>query len=126
MVPQPSLKKGTSYETLPNQAADRMRQLYSSEGLSKTTLVSQTILKAVSSSSQPTSSAAQPAVGTIVNRPQGAWVVTFERNLYNGYKVTPKYYKYYGNGLWEVWVKEINTQDYPYVTVDQYTGNFHG
>lgn len=72
------------------------------------------------------SSSSEPAVGSITTRPQGAWVATFERNLYNGYKVTPKYYKYYGNGLWEVWVNEINTNNYPYVTVNQYNGNFHG
>ncbi|MCP9358755.1 hypothetical protein KBX49_12435 [Liquorilactobacillus satsumensis] len=79
-----------------------------------------------SSSAAQSSSSTQPAVGTVTTRPQGAWVTTFEHNLYNGYKVTPKYYKYYGNGLWEVWVNEINTNDYPYVTVNQYTGNFHG
>lgn len=78
------------------------------------------------SSSAQSSSSTQPAVGTVTTRPQGAWVTTFEHNLYNGYKVTPKYYKYYGNGLWEVWVNEINTNDYPYVNVNQYTGNFHG
>ncbi|MBQ0837779.1 hypothetical protein KGF66_15370 [Lactiplantibacillus pentosus] len=78
------------------------------------------------SSSAQSSSSTQPAVGTVTTRPQGAWVTTFEHNLYNGYKVTPNYYKYYGNGLWEVWVNEINTNDYPYVTVNQYTGNFHG
>ncbi|ELS0455751.1 hypothetical protein HC003_04965 [Limosilactobacillus fermentum] len=82
--------------------------------------------QATSSTNQQSSSSTQPAVGTVTTRPQGAWVTTFEHNLYNGYKVTPKYYKYYGNGLWEVWVNEINTNDYPYVTVNQYTGNFHG
>ncbi|OEY84684.1 short-chain dehydrogenase, partial [Oenococcus kitaharae] len=41
--------KGTAYESSANQAADKMRQLYSSKHLSKATLVSQTILKVASS-----------------------------------------------------------------------------
>lgn len=41
--------KATAYEAVANQAADKMRQLYSSKHLSKATLVSQTILKAASS-----------------------------------------------------------------------------
>ncbi|KRM06375.1 hypothetical protein FC89_GL000512 [Liquorilactobacillus ghanensis DSM 18630] len=79
-----------------------------------------------SAPSSAQSSSTEPAVGTVTTRPQGAWVITFEHNLYAGYKVTPKCYKYYGNGLWEVWVDEINTGNYPYVTVNQYNGNFHG
>lgn len=61
-----------------------------------------------------------------VNRPNGAWVTTFEKELYKGYHVTPSHYKYIGNGNWEVWVKEVNTGEYPYVTVNQKTGDFHG
>ncbi|WP_193437390.1 hypothetical protein [Sporolactobacillus pectinivorans] len=66
--------------------------------------------------------------GTInpASKPQGAWVKTFEKDLYRGYHVTPDRYVYIGRGYWEVWVKGINTGEYPYVTVNQYTGNFHG
>lgn len=59
-------------------------------------------------------------------QPQGAWVKAFEQKLYAGYHATPNRYQYIGNGLWEVWVKEYNTGNLPYVTVNQYTGNFHG
>lgn len=61
-----------------------------------------------------------------VNRPQGAWVKSFEKILYKNYHVTPSRYVYIGKGYWEVWVKETDTGQYPYVTVNQYTGNFHG
>jgi len=60
------------------------------------------------------------------NQPTGAWVKTFEKELYNGYHVTPSHYKYIGNGNWEVWVKEVDTDQNPYVTVNQNTGDFHG
>lgn len=79
-----------------------------------------------SSNKPASSSSTEPQVGTQTTHPQGAWVAHFERKLYDGYQVTPKYYRYYGNGLWEVWVNEINTEGYPYVTVNQYNGNFHG
>ncbi|MCO7127498.1 hypothetical protein NIE88_17205 [Sporolactobacillus shoreicorticis] len=61
-----------------------------------------------------------------VSRPKGAWVQKFEKDLYNGYHVTPSRYKFIGNGRWEVWVKEQDTGQNPYVTVNQYTGDFHG
>jgi len=61
-----------------------------------------------------------------VNRPTGAWVDTFEKELYKGYRVTPSRYKNIGNGNWEVWVKEADTGNNPYVTVNQNTGDFHG
>ncbi|MDQ6597723.1 hypothetical protein [Bacillus salipaludis] len=61
-----------------------------------------------------------------VNRPTGAWVDSFEKELYDGYHVTPSRYKNIGNGYWEVWVKEVDTGDNPYVTVNQNTGDFHG
>lgn len=60
------------------------------------------------------------------SKPQGSWVQTFEKNLYQNYHVTPSRYVYIGKGYWEVWVKETDTGQYPYVTVNQYTGNFHG
>ncbi|MET1248425.1 hypothetical protein ABWW58_06530 [Sporolactobacillus sp. STCC-11] len=85
---------------------------------------SSTSHSAASESTNTTSgqtSAIQPA-----SKPTGAWVKKFEQDLYKGYHVTPSRYKYIGNGLWEVWVKEYNTGQNPYVTVDQYTGNFHG
>ncbi|GGE51642.1 hypothetical protein GCM10011391_33040 [Pullulanibacillus camelliae] len=66
------------------------------------------------------------AKSQVINRPQGAWVGTFEKKLYKGYHVTPSRYKNIGNGQWEVWVKEINTGQNPYVTVNQKTGDFHG
>ncbi|MED4181772.1 ABC transporter ATP-binding protein [Priestia megaterium] len=50
----------------------------------------------------------------------------FEKDLYEGYHVTPSRYKSIGNGYWEVWVKETNTGDNAYVTVNQNTGDFHG
>lgn len=81
------------------------------------------------SSSMPagsTSKNTSSVVDQAVNTPPGAWVKTFEQNLYHGYHVTPSRYVYIGRGYWEVWVKEINTGQYPYVTVNQYTGNFHG
>ncbi|AEH52094.1 hypothetical protein B4098_1227 [Heyndrickxia coagulans] len=46
--------------------------------------------------------------------------------MYKGYHVTPSRYKYIGNGNWEVWVKEVDTGENPYVTVNQKTGDFHG
>ncbi|MGG1397568.1 hypothetical protein ABE288_06990 [Bacillus salipaludis] len=61
-----------------------------------------------------------------INRPTGAWVDTFEKELYEGYHVRPSRYKNIGNGYWEVWVKEVDTGDNPYVTVNQSTGEFHG
>lgn len=61
-----------------------------------------------------------------VDRPDGAWVDTFEKNLYDGYRATPSRYKYIGDGLWEVWVNEHPTGEQPYVTVNQHTGDFHG
>jgi beta-lactamase class A len=64
--------------------------------------------------------------GQVTNRPQGAWVDTFEQLLYKGYHVTPSRYLFIGNGRWEVWVKEYDTGELPYVTVDQNTGDFHG
>jgi hypothetical protein len=64
--------------------------------------------------------------GQDTNQPQGDWVKNFEKQLYNGYHVTPSRYKYIGNGSWEVWVKEYDTGELPYVTVNQNTGNFHG
>ncbi|GGL58371.1 hypothetical protein [Sporolactobacillus putidus] len=79
-----------------------------------------------STSTNTISSSSAGTANQAENRPQGAWVKTFEQNLYRGYHVTPSRYVYFGNGLWGVWVKEINTGQYPYVTVNQYTGNFHG
>ncbi len=61
-----------------------------------------------------------------IDRPEGAWVDTFEKELYETYHVTPSRYKSIGNGLWEVWVKEYDTGENPYVTVDQNSGDFHG
>lgn len=61
-----------------------------------------------------------------VSHPKGAWVKTFEEDLYKDYHATPTRYKYIGNGNWEVWVKEYDTGQNPYVTVNQYTGKFHG
>ncbi|WP_191978600.1 hypothetical protein [Levilactobacillus brevis] len=114
-VEQTSSKKKTSNSSTSSVSSSSSSQVQATSSTNQQT-----------SSSAQSSSSTQPAVGTVTTRPQGAWVTTFEHNLYNGYKVTPNYYKYYGNGLWEVWVNEINTNDYPYVTVNQYTGNFHG
>ena len=60
------------------------------------------------------------------SEPTGEWVETFEKKLYEAYHVTPSRYEYIGNGNWEVWVKETDTGDMPYVTVNQNTGDFHG
>ncbi|NGY88637.1 hypothetical protein F6Y05_37230 [Bacillus megaterium] len=46
--------------------------------------------------------------------------------MYAGYHVTPSRYKNIGSGYWEVWVKEADTGENGYVTVNQNTGNFHG
>jgi len=62
----------------------------------------------------------------VKNRPTGAWVDTFEKELYDAYHVTPIRYENIGNGNWEVWVKETDTGDNPYVTVNENTGDFHG
>ncbi|GGE33317.1 hypothetical protein GCM10011391_09960 [Pullulanibacillus camelliae] len=51
---------------------------------------------------------------------------TFEDKLYKAYHMTPRRYKYIGNGNWEVWVKENDTGKNPYVTVNENTGDFHG
>ncbi|URZ86662.1 hypothetical protein [Floricoccus penangensis] len=68
-----------------------------------------------------------PPVGTKVDRPNGDWVATFEKNLKDKYGATPKYYVYYGDGYWEVWVNEYDVgENNPYVTVNQNTGDFHG
>lgn len=101
----------------------------SSVPTSSSQLVSSSSSASAGSASTNTSSGMNSSVGTVsqtVNRPQGAWVKTFEKNLYHGYHVTPSRYVYIGRGYWEVWVKETNTGQYPYVTVNQYTGNFHG
>lgn len=61
-----------------------------------------------------------------VNEPKGAWVDTFKKNLFKNYHVIPSRFKSIGNGNWEVWVREVNTGEYGYVTVNQNTGDFHG
>lgn len=78
--------------------------------------------ESTNTTSGQTTSTTQP-----IDKPTGPWVKKFEQELYKGYHATPSRYRYIGNGLWEVWVKEYNIGGgYPFVTVNQYTGNFHG
>ena len=57
---------------------------------------------------------------------QSDWKTNFEKELKESYNVTVKKYEDLGNGLYGVYVNEIDTGDMPYVTVDSQTGNFHG
>lgn len=57
---------------------------------------------------------------------QKDWKEKFEKQLKEKYNVTPCQYKSIGNGYWNVWVKEIDTGNDPYVTVNQKNGEFHG
>lgn len=54
------------------------------------------------------------------------WKIKFEQTLYENYKVTVKNYVDNGDDTYGVFVKEIDTGDQPYVTVNSVTGNFHG
>ncbi|NVY96426.1 hypothetical protein HU830_04470 [Lactobacillus sp. DCY120] len=54
------------------------------------------------------------------------WKANFEKSLKDNYNVTPSKYVNIGNGYWQVWVKEADTGAYPYITVNQNTGNCHG
>lgn len=54
------------------------------------------------------------------------WKINFEKELKESYKVTVKRYEDFGDGLYGVYVNEIETGELPYVTVDSKTGNFHG
>jgi len=102
-----------------------------SEGSSSSISTQSSDSKADQSSSENSSTSSDSTTTTdksdqAVNRPNGAWVETFEKELYKGYHVTPSRYKSIGNGNWEVWVKEVDTGENPYVTVNQNTGDFHG
>ena len=57
---------------------------------------------------------------------QSDWKTTFEQELKESYNVTVKKYEDLGDGLYGVYVNEIDTGDMPYVTVNSQTGNFHG
>lgn len=58
--------------------------------------------------------------------PSGPWVATFEHNLYVVDHLTVSKYVSIGHGYWQVWVNEKDTGAYPYLTVNQYTGDSHG
>lgn len=57
---------------------------------------------------------------------QPNWKIFFEKELKESYNVTVKKYEDLGDGLYGVYVNEIDTGKMPYVTVDSQTGNFHG
>lgn len=112
-----------------NSNANSTSGTASSDTSSSTSDTGQSSQSTQNSTSEETDSTApsqKTSANQVANRPQGAWVEKFEKGLYKGYHATPSRYKYVGHGLWEVWVKEYNTGEQPYVTVNQYTGNFHG
>ena len=54
-----------------------------------------------------------------------SWKVDFEKSLWENYNVTPEYYEYLGDGVYQVYVK-IDGKVVPYVAVDSATGDYHG